>query len=238
LIRYVYPLNTEKFSAKTLDDVSVRIEIRDQQPIRAVYSPSHPITVDRQDDRHVIAQYSAKDVRPDSDLTLFYSVGETQAFHLFTFRDSSDLTDPDGFFLMLLAPQPGDNHDQVAKDVLLVLDRSGSMEGEKFQQAQAALRFILGKLNPQDRFYLQTFSNRIETYADGLCPASEAEAAIDWVNRLNAEGSTDINWALLEASAVVDRSRPTYLIFLTDGLPTEGEIHIQNILDNVAEAAP
>ena len=238
LVRYVYPLNTEKFSAKALDDVSVRVEIRDRQAIRAVYSPSHPITVDRQDDRHVIAQYSARDVRPDSDFTLFYSAGETQAFHLFTYRDPADPADPDGFFLMLLAPQPGDNHDQVAKDVLLVLDHSGSMEGEKFQQAQAALRYILGKLNPQDRFYLQAFSSGIQTYADELRPASEADAAIGWVDRLNAEGSTDINRALLEASAVVDRSRPTYLIFLTDGLPTEGEINIQKIIDNVAEAAP
>ena len=71
----------------------------------------------------------------------------------------------------------------VSKDVLLVLDHSGSMDGEKFRQAQAALRYILQHLNPGDRFYLTTFSSDVQMYASGLRPASEANAALDWVDR-------------------------------------------------------
>jgi len=238
LVRYVYPLNTEKFSAQPLEDIRIRVEISDRQPVRAVYSPSHPVALDRQDENHVTAGYEAQDVLPDSDFDLFYSLGETEAFHLFSYRDPSDLSDPEGFFMLLLAPKPGGEQQPVAKDVLLVLDRSGSMDGEKFRQAQSALRYILSRLNPEDRFYLQTFSTGIETYADGLRPASEAAEAIAWVDRLSAAGSTDINRALLEAAAVMDRERPTYLIFLTDGLPTEGVVETQQILDNFAGAAP
>ena len=239
LVRYVYPLNTEKFSREPLEDVSIRVEIRDHQALRAVYSPSHPVGLDRQDDHHVIAGYEEKNVRPDSDFALFYSLGDSEAFHLFSYRDPGDPTDADGFFLALLAPKPGHSNERIAKDVLLVLDHSGSMDGEKFQQAQSALRFILKKLNPEDRFYLQAFSTGIETYASGLRPASEVNEALRWVDRLSAVGSTDINRALLEAAAAAaaDHERPTYLIFLTDGLPTEGVINSQEILNNFAKSA-
>ena len=62
--------------------------------------------------------------------------------------------------------------------------------------------------------------------------------ALSWIDRLSAVGSTDINRALLEAAAVVDPERPTYLIFLTDGLPTEGVIEAQEILKNFEQSAP
>lgn len=238
LVRYAYPLNTEKFSARPLEDVSVQVEISDAQSIRAVYSPSHAIALDRQSENRVTVGYEATDVLPDTDFTLYYSLGESEAFHLLSYRNPADPLDPDGFFLALLAPRPGENPVRVDKDILLVLDHSGSMDGEKFQQAQAALRYILGRLNPRDRFYLQAFSTGIETYASGLRSASEAREALEWVDRLSAAGSTDINRALLEASAVVDAERPTYLIFLTDGLPTEGVVDTPEILRNFAASAP
>ena len=238
LVRYVYPLNTEKFSAQLLEDVQVRVEIRDRQAIQAVYSPSHPVGTDRQNENQVVVGYEAKDVLPDSDFSLYYSLGESEAFHLFSYRNPADPLDPDGFFMLLLAPSPGESPERIDKDVLLVLDRSGSMDGEKFQQAQTALRYILRQLNPGDRFYLQTFSTGIETYASGLRPASEVNEALAWVDRLSAVGSTDINRALLEAAAVVDEERPTYLIFLTDGLPTEGVVDASEILRNFAGSAP
>ena len=100
-----------------------------------------------------------------------------------------------------------------------MLDHSGSMEGEKFTQAQSALKYILQHLNPGDRFGLVAFSTAIEPYARGLRSADEASEAAAWVDRLSARGSTDINRALLEAVSMVDRERPTYLIFLTDGCP-------------------
>jgi Ca-activated chloride channel family protein len=238
LVRYVYPLNTEKFSVFPLESVSVSVEVRSSQPVRAVYSPSHPVAVSRESDRLVRAGYEDQDVLPDSDFALYYSIGESEAFHLLTFRDPDDPVDPDGFFMLLLAPRPDVQTGAIPKDILLVLDRSGSMEGEKFQQAQEALRYILRHLNPEDRFNLITFSTGVETYADRLRPASEAAEALPWVDSLSAEGSTDINRALLEAISLVDGERPTYLIFLTDGLPTEGVQDSQQILDNFSASAP
>jgi len=238
LVRYEYPLSTEKFSRQPLESVSVSVDIRSSVPIRAIYSPSHEVGISREDDFHVSAGYEASNVTPETDFALYYSLGEGEALHLLSFRDPADPSDPDGFFLLLLAPRPDATGVDLAKDVILVLDRSGSMEGDKFSQAQEALRYILHHLNAEDRFNIITFSTGLETYADRLRSAEEANEAIAWVDRQSAMGSTDINRALLEAAALADRERPTYLIFLTDGLPTEGEVDSQKILDNFKRQAP
>jgi Ca-activated chloride channel family protein len=237
LVRYIYPLNTEKFSAVPLDNVSISVDIHSSAPIRAVYSPSHSVDIHRQAENHVIVGYEASNVRPDTDFALYYSLGQGEAFHLLTYRDPTDSSDPDGFFLLLLAPRPEPAANVQAKDVLLMLDHSGSMDGEKFQQVQQAASYILTHLNSEDRFNLIAFSTSVETYADGLRPVSDAKDAISWVESLSAQGSTDINRALLEAAAEATPERPTYVIFLTDGLPTEGETDSQKILDNFATAA-
>ncbi len=239
LIQYTYPLNTEKFSQQPLQSVSISVEVRSSAAaLRAAYSPTHPVNIVRDGDFHLSAGYEAENVRPDADFALYYSLGESEAFHLLSYRDPSDPTDPDGFFLLLLAPRPQADAQPLPKDVFVVLDRSGSMEGEKFQQAQQALRYLLSHLNAEDRFNLVVFSNSIERYAEGLRPAVEADEAIAWVDRLTAQGSTDINRALLETAGMVENERPTYVIFLTDGLPTYGEIDSQKVLDNLAQSAP
>jgi Ca-activated chloride channel family protein len=238
LVRYVYPLNTEKFSALPIESVTISVDIQSKVPIRAVYSPSHEVGVSRESENHAVVGYEAANVLPDIDFALYYSLGETEAFHLLTYRDPSDATDPDGFFLVLLAPRINTVNQVIPKDLLLVLDRSGSMDGEKFQQAQQATRYILDNLNSEDRFNIISFSTGIEMYASQLRPASEAAEALSWVDSLRAEGSTDINRALLEAAAMVDPERPTYLIFLTDGLPTEGVTDSQSILSNFSGNAP
>ncbi len=236
LIRYIYPLNTEKFSAEPLENVSISLDIFSNMPIRAVYSPSHPVDVHRDDESHVRIGYEDQHVLPDSDFALYYSLGESEAIHLLSYRDPGS-EDADGHFLLLLAPGV-EEPEQVSKDVILVLDQSGSMEGEKFRQAQDALRYVLKHLDPDDRFQIIAFSTGLETYTPDLQSASGASEALAWVDRLSAAGSTDINRALLEAASMVDKERPAYLIFLTDGLPTEGVEDSEQILNNLREAAP
>ncbi|MBU2610218.1 MAG: hypothetical protein KJ606_04655, partial [Chloroflexi bacterium] len=134
LVSYVYPLNTEKFSTQPLESVTVNVDIRSSStPIRAVYSPTHKIAIHRENDRRVTAGYEAANMTPNTDFALYHSLGESEAFHLLTYRDPTDLTDPDGFFLLLLAPRPDAAAQALAKDIILVLDHSGSMDGEKFQ---------------------------------------------------------------------------------------------------------
>jgi Ca-activated chloride channel family protein len=111
------------------------------------------------------------------------------------------------------------------------------MDGEKIDQARRALKYVLEHLNPGDRFNIITFATTVTSYARSPQPVSAVGDAEQFVDRIGAMGSTDINRALLEALSGADSTRPTTVIFLTDGLPTAGETDTQNILDNVSHAA-
>ena len=246
LVRYVYPLNTEKFSARPLEEVSVHVEIRSRDAMRALYSPTHQdqVYIERDGNYRATVGYEETNVRPERDFELVYTVGqEDVGLNLLAYREPPD----DGFFLLLVAPSVEAEKERIIpRDVILVLDTSGSMEGEKIEQAKTALTYVLEHLNEEDRFNVIAFSTGLQQYAQGLRPVSEAREAAEWVGRLEAVGGTDINRALLEALAqsagsaglTTGPERPTVLIFLTDGLPTEGTTEVEHILSNVAAAAP
>ena len=234
LIHYIYPLSTEKYSARPLEEVTIRVEIASQDAIKAVYSPSHQVFVERPDDYHALAGLEQYDVLPDKDFELYYTVSpEDVGLNLLSFKEAGQ----DGFFLLLAAPNVEVDPDEViAKDMIFVLDVSGSMEGEKLEQAKNAALYILEHLNPQDRFNVIAFSTGLRAYRNELEPAARWEEAAEFVSRLEALGGTDINRALLEALEMADQERPTTLIFLTDGLATEGVYETPAILDNVDAA--
>lgn len=239
LVHYRYPLNTEKFSTEPLEQVSISVNVASPAPVKAVYSPTHDIAVSRDGDFRFSAGYEANDVLPDSDFDLFYSVAaEAIGLNLLTYRDPSAGPAGDGYFVLLAAPSlEVDAAEVVAKDVIVVLDQSGSMDGEKFRQAQDALEYVLSHLNAEDRFNVVAFSTGTRQYAGALRPAADAPEASRWVDSLSAEGGTDIHRALLEALGMTGE-RPTILIFLTDGLATEGVTDTTQILAGVSRAAP
>ncbi len=238
LVHYRYPLNTEKFSTVPLEEVTIRVEIDGKLPIQAVYSPTHTVDMNRISDEQVVVGYEAYDVKPDRDFDLFFSLDQSQiGVNLMTYRDPQS-GDPDGYFLLMLTPNIQVREQEViAKDVILVLDKSGSMDGVKFRQAQEALKFVLEHLNPEDRFNIISFSTGIAQYAQRLRPAEEAREAARWVDSLAAAGSTDIHRALQEAIFLADQDRPAIIIFLTDGIPTEGVTDTEVIIENIRRSA-
>ena len=105
-------------------------------------------------------------------------------------------------------------------------------------QAKEAARYVLNHLNPLDRFAIVSFATTTRSFSPSLEPAAQADKGKDFLDRLEAMGSTDINRAMIEAVGLAEEVRPTTLIFLTDGLPTEGVTVTGAILDNVAREAP
>lgn len=237
LVEYVYPLSTEKFSPRPLEEVAVNVTIRSREPIKAIYSPSHQVDVVRQGDHEALIGYEETGVTPDRDLVLYYTVSQQDVgVNLLSYRPPAG---GDGFFLLLAVPQVEvEEREVVARDVILVLDVSGSMRGAKIEQARDALQFVLENLNDEDRFNVITFSTSTQHFARDLVPASQRGEAQDFVARLEATGSTDINRALLEALDLAGGDRPAVIIFLTDGLPTVGEVNVDRIIRNVGDAAP
>ncbi len=238
MMAYRYPLNTERFSALPLEQVSISVSLTSKTPLRAIYSPSHQneIVITREGTHRATISYEANHVLPDRDFELYVGTSsEDIGINLFTYQTG----DEDGFFLLMLTPAlAGEMQRILPKDILLVLDTSGSMDGEKLEQAQDALAYILRHLNPEDRFNVIAFSSGVRPYATTLQASQEAGAAIDWVYRLEALGGTNIYLALSEALAQAHVERPTAIIFLTDGLATEGIVDDQTLLSTLAQEAP
>ncbi|MGE5139941.1 MAG: VIT domain-containing protein [Rudaea sp.] len=236
LIRYVYPLSTEKFSNEPLASVSINVSIKSSRAVKAIYSSSHDVAISRKDDYNATVGYEASNVKPDRDFIVYYSLSDAQlGATLFSYKPDSQA---DGFFLLLVAPPVQVQAEKiVAKDVILVLDTSGSMQGEKIAQAKNALNYVLGQLNAQDRFNIVAFSTGIVSFANSPQPLTQKGEAERFVDRIAASGSTDLNRALLEALSTADKERPTIVVLLTDGLPTAGEVNTERILVNVNRAA-
>ena len=240
-----YPLNTEKFSAKKIDDVRVTVDIKADADISAVYSPTHDLDVKRKTPQHVIATYHEKNTIPTTDIQVFYKPANEDVGA--TFLTYQPKAGEDGYFLMLLSPNPRtDKTKVVPKDVVIVMDRSGSMSGKKITQAKAAVEFILKHLNENDRFNVIAYSDLIAPFFERLVEATKQkiDEASETLDRIDARGATNIHEALSTAmkmcSSQLERSdrpaRPVYVIFLTDGLPTVGVRDEKTILADTKKA--
>ncbi|MFP4054071.1 MAG: VIT domain-containing protein [Phycisphaerae bacterium] len=229
-----YPLNTEKFSAKPLEEVKVTVDIRSKADVGPVYSPTHDLTVrrDKDDTRHVTAEYKASNTLPRIDFQLYYTASSEQIGASFLAHQP----DPqrDGYFMLLASPNP--RHAKVravAKDIVLTLDTSGSMGGEKIRQAKEAAAHVLKNLNDGDRFNVVAFSDGAEPFFKTLQPVNgeSLKEAMDRLDRLEASGGTAIHDALMTSLGMFSdkgakrrrSARPVYVLFMTDGLPTIGE---------------
>jgi Ca-activated chloride channel family protein len=141
----------------------------------------------------------------------------------------------------MLTLSPGRNVARAEpRDVTVVLDVSGSMSGEKIGQAKAALQGLLGTMASDDRFRLIAFSNAVRMHSSRWATASreDVDDARDWVDRLVADGGTNIGQALDEAFRLESpEGRLPVVIFLTDGLPSVGEQSPEQLADRAERSA-
>ena len=232
LIHYVFPVNNGGTSARNIEQMSISVNVSGNDPISNIYSPSHNIGISREGATSFRTGYEANNIIPNTDFSLFYGLDSQNInANLLTYRESAT---EDGFFMLLVQP-PITVPDEliVPKDVIIVLDQSGSMEGTKWDQGREAATYVLDNLNPNDRFNLIVFSTGTRVYGNGLLDQSQAQGAVDWMNGLFAEGGTNINDALSQALNLADAERSTTVLFLTDGLATEGVIETGAILSNL-----
>ncbi|NXK57088.1 ITIH6 inhibitor, partial [Chauna torquata] len=146
----------------------------------------------------------------------------------------------DGYFVHFFAPS---GLSPIPKDIIFVIDISGSMSGTKIKQTKAAMQSILRDLRPHDRFNIVAFAEAAHVWReDGSIPATapHVRSATQYVDALQADGWTDINRALLVAAALLHRSaeepRVPLLLLLTDGEATTGVTDAPRILSNVRRA--
>jgi Ca-activated chloride channel family protein len=210
--------------------------IASRQPLRAMFSPTHNAAVERDGLHKATARVKANDWAGTDDFRLCWVAAKDDlGLRVLTYREEGE---EDGYF-MLLGNPTGGGEKPVDRDVFFVLDTSGSMRGEKMEQARAAIDYCVTQLKPGDRFNIVTFGTDVETFQAGPVPATEKtiSAARDYVERLVAQGRTNIGGAL--EAALADKApsgRPRIMIFLTDGTPTAGELSPERILEKVRQA--
>ncbi|MEX2141593.1 MAG: VIT domain-containing protein [Pirellulales bacterium] len=237
LTDFLFPLSTAKYTSHPVEEVKIALSIESQVDIKNVYSPTHTVEIKRPDDKHANITYTAKNEVPTSDFRLLYDVGKGQVgTSVISYRPKSD---EEGYLLLLASPEiKAANDERPKKTVLFVLDRSGSMSGEKIDQAKNALKFVLNNLREGDTFNIIAYDSEVETWKPELQKYDDEtrKAAIGFVEGIYAGGSTNINGALTQALAQLkDKSRPNFVIFLTDGLPTVGETNEQKIAANAKQ---
>jgi Ca-activated chloride channel family protein len=211
------------------DVFSFRVTLPDASTMGTPYSPTHQITT-RETGGHLVVTLDP-DASGDVDLFIPLRRGLVGT-SLVTHAPGGE----DGFFMLLLSPPTSEEGNTVPRDLSLVVDVSGSMSGEKIEQARAAILQALESLNSADRFRLIAFSSTVRNFRQGFVPATPANiaAARRFAENLNANGGTNIEGAL---NAVLDQApaeeRLPIIIFMTDGIPSIGE----QAPDKLAEAA-
>ncbi len=238
LIDFSLPLGTNKFSSRPIDklDVTVRIEATDA--IKTIHSPSHRMDIERPDSNRAVCKLSLTSVHAPDDFRLLYGTQNgLVGMNVVSYRPNPN---EDGYFLLLASPEvKSAMENKVDKTIVVVVDKSGSMSGAKIEQAREALKFVVRQLRPGDTFNIVAYDSNVETFRPELQRADEAsvKAAVGYAEGLFAGGGTNIDGALQTAlKMLADKSRPNYVLFLTDGLPTIGETNELNIAKNAGLA--
>ncbi|MBZ5536459.1 MAG: VIT and VWA domain-containing protein [Acidobacteriia bacterium] len=240
-VKFEYPLGVgHNALPQPIGTLAGKVEITSNVGLKNIYSPTHALEVNRKGENRASASFELSMVKPPQDFILYYALSDKEfGLSLLTYREKGK----DGFFIALLSPRIElKQSETVPKDIVFVLDTSGSMSEEgKITKAREALKFGIRSLHPSDYFNIIHFASEEHLFETELAPANSAgiERAVEYVSKLEANGGTDINSALLAALKMFrEDMRPHFIVFLTDGLPTVGEQSISRILTNAQQANP
>src|SRR6267142_2340564 len=211
---------------------SFRVEVDSAARFGAPYSPTHQVQVTRRDNR---LEISLADGAAGGDFELLLPLARgLVGLSLIPHHPVGE----DGYFMLLLAPGASADAAALHRDVVAVIDISGSMSGAKIEQAKAALIQLLGSLRASDRFRLVAFSGGVRRYAQGWTEATTdgRRDATTWIGSLEAEGGTNIAGALTEAFAESPAEQSLgVVVFLTDGQASAGETDPERIAERAEQ---
>jgi Ca-activated chloride channel family protein len=178
----------------------------------------------------------------DEDYKIIYTLNseELGLFSFSTFQIDSVVPDElgNGFFTFVAEPDPSEVTDVINKVFTLIIDRSGSMSGNKIVQAKNAAEYIVNNLNEGDRFNIVDFESNVFSFRNGHVPYDivNRDAALSYISAIQAGGGTNISGAFSTAvpqfSASND-STANIIVFFTDGEATAGITSTNGILTHV-----
>ncbi len=233
-LEFRYPLATDRLNITPVKSVVLDVKVNSSVDIKAIYSPSHRVEVKREGERRARVSYERSARRQDKDLLLYVGrSADAVGFSLLGHKEAGR----DGTFMAVFAPRTEARH-RVPKDVVYVVDKSGSMAGPKMEQAKKAIQYGVRMLRDGDRFNVLAFSTNLYPFRDGLVSASGEmkEAAVKYIDGLEPTGGTNIDGALQDALKMRSGDRLFMVVFITDGKPTVQERDPERIVKNVKGA--
>jgi Ca-activated chloride channel family protein len=220
---YTYPLNALKYNSQPIDDVVLNVDIRSNEKIKNVYSPTHLVDVVHTSDFKAKASMELGQDAMPAQFKLYYATSASLlGMTMFEFKEKNE----DGFFIADISPGFINQNQLVNKDVTFIMDISGSMRGDKILQARNTLTKCVEALNPGDKFEIITFGT--EAYQlfgkRTLFDENSKRKAFSFIDKIEALGGTNMDGAFnLAFQEKADPTRPSNIIFITDGKPTIGE---------------
>lgn len=191
-----------------------------------IQSLYHDIDINRPPNQAYEVTLLDGDTVMDRDFVLEWRATPSTTPHAAVFKENID--GEDYMLLMLMPPQVEEvGRATLSRDIIFVVDTSGSMQGTSMAQAKRSLQFALNGLKPSDRFNIIEFDSGFSRFKSRLIEASEhnVEAAMQWVQRLRADNGTEMYSALEEAfdqlsnsdQATVSADQLQQIVFITDG---------------------
>jgi Ca-activated chloride channel homolog len=220
-----------------INPVRLRLELEPGVALAGIESPSHAIHTRPLHGGRWEVELQQVSVPADRDFELVWTPAAAATPTTLVLTEAKD---DETFALLLVLPPPAAAEpERVAREVVFVLDHSGSMAGASMEQAKAALKLALARLRPDDRFNVIRFNHRTDSLFAGAEPASRANLAVAerYVDAIRADGGTEMLPALTRALDGGERSdRLRQVVFLTDGAVGNETQLFQAIRDRLGDS--
>jgi uncharacterized protein YegL len=235
--KYTMPLSS--YAGKSVGIVDVELDLDYDRPIKNVAAQSYisDANISMSDlNRSASASFKLTNYTVRDDFVITWDLAPLPVNGNMLFYEVNG----EGYFFHVFSPGVQELGGYLPKDIIFVLDHSGSMDGEKLIQVKSAFKSVIMDLQGNDNFAILTFSTTVTPVFDKLVPATgdNKKDAIEKIQEVESDQSTNINQALLDAIGMLQSSsdRVPIIVFLTDGLPTEGVTGTDQIRQNILDA--
>lgn len=240
-LNYTFPLAPETDQPLQMELFVLRAQVRSQHAFEATTSGLPRLTeINRPDAHHASIFFGDEQIRPREDFTLtIRQLDDQPKPTVLSFAPQGN--DSLGYYALWLPPLPElTQGDPLPQSLTFVIDVSSSMQQGKLQAVKGALAAAIDELDTTDLFNIVVFSHRADSFAAAPVPADPAnkKAATAFINQQDALGVSNFEAGLGRAmQQAFPASRVNHVIFLTDGLPTLGEVELEPLSELVSQWA-
>ncbi len=218
-----------------VNDLSISVDISSSTNLLSVETPGFESDVTYPTANSAQVRYIA-DSLPSEDMRVVFKTETTPLNGNMLFYES----DGNGYFMHIFSPTAEEiGTSPLNKDIIFVIDKSGSMSGLKIEQVKTAFSQIIGDLSEGDRFNVVFFDSTVEPHSSEILVVNDVNKnqAIETVNSVTADGGTNINEALTTSLIMFynNSENVPIMVFLTDGMPSVGVTSTAVIRENVLE---